>query len=384
MSLKSSRASLVDEAIADLIAEGREIGVQVAAYLNGELVVDSWSGLADAETGRPVDGDTLFNMYSVTKPLAATALHMLADRGLLDYEARVADYWPEYGAKGKESTTIRHVLTHRAGIPQMPEGVTPALMCDFEWMTSKIAQLEPLASPGERALYLSMTFGWIIAAIVNRVDPARRSIGTFIREEIARPLNALDLWIGLPASELPRVARMVNAAPPVQPQFLPPLYAASMPQAVDLIPEVFQRPDVAQAEIAGVGGIFTARSCARFWAMLAQGGELDGVRLLSEKLVRTFNTPRLNSQEPDPVMFGMPLPLGIAGFWLGGDQPPVAAAKHGRVICHPGAGNSIAFADPKTKLAVAICHNRMQAPRTRADDTMLIIADAVRAQLGVD
>jgi CubicO group peptidase (beta-lactamase class C family) len=157
-----------------------------------------------------------------------------------------------------------------------------------------------------------------------------------------------------------------------------------MPPQVDLIPEVFQREDVARAEIAGVGGIFTARSCARFWAMLAQGGELDGVRLFSEKLVRTFNTPRPGANEPDPVMFGMVLPLGIAGFWLGGDQPPVAAAKHRRTLCHPGAGNSIAFADLDQKFALSICHNRMTAPRAREDDTALIIADAVRAQLGLD
>lgn len=139
-----------------------------------------------------------------------------------------------------------------------------------------------------------------------------------------------------------------------------------------------------RGEIAGVGGIFTARSCARFWAMLAQGGTLDGTRILPADLVATFNTPRPHSDEPDPVMFGMPVPLGIAGFWLGGEYPPVAAAKHPRALCHPGAGNSIGFADPETRLAVAITHNRMQAPRTREDDTALIIADAIRKQLSID
>lgn len=384
MSATPFQSSLVQDTIDRLIGEGREIGVQVAAYLDGELVVDAWGGLADAETGRKVDGDTLFNMFSVTKPLTATALHMQVDRGLVDYDAPVAEYWPEYACNGKQSTSVRDVLTHRAGVPQMPEGVTPELMCDWDWMTSRIAELTPLAPPGEKALYLSMTFGWIVGEIVRRTDPQRRSLGRFVREEIAAPLNAPDLWIGLPDEQAPRVARLVNAAPPIPAEFLPPLYSASMPPQVDLIPEVFQRPDVRRAEIAGVGGIFTARSNARFWAMLAQGGELDGVRLLSEKLVATFNMPRRDSDEPDPVMFGMPLPLGIAGFWLGGEHPPVAAAKHPRAICHPGAGNSIGFADPETRLAVAITHNRMFMPRTREDDTALIIADAVRAQLGID
>lgn len=379
-----SRSQNVDDTIARLIAEGREIGVQVTAYLDGKLAIDTWGGVADPETGRKVDGDTLFNMFSVTKAIAATALHIQVARGLVDYDARVMDYWPEFGVNGKEPTTVRDVLTHRAGIPQMPEGVTPELMCDWDWMTREIAKLTPLAPPGEKALYLSLTFGWLVGEIVRRTDPKGRDIGTFIREEIALPLNAPDIWVGLPDSQLPRVAKLVNAMTPVPPEYLPPLYTASMPPQVDLIPEVFERPDVRRAPIAGVGGIFTTRSCARFWAMIAQGGELDGVRILPADLVATFNTPRPNSDEPDPVMFGFPVPLGIAGFWLGGDTFSVAAAKYPRAVCHPGAGNSIGFADPVSKLAVAIAHNRMQAPQTREEDTALMIADAIRADLGIE
>lgn len=384
MTSAQSNSSVVQDTVNQLIAQGREVGVQVAAYLDGKLVVDVWGGLADVDTGRRVSGDTLFNMFSVTKPLTATALHMLVNRGHVRYDAPVAEYWPEYAQHGKERTTVRDVLTHRAGVPQMPQGVTPELMCDWDWMTSRIAALVPLAPPGEKALYLSMTFGWIVGEIVRRADPQRRSLARFVREEIAGPLNAPDLWIGLPDEQLPRVAKLVNAAPPIPPEYLPPLYTASMPPQVDLIPQVFERPDVRGAEIAGVGGIFTARSNARFWAMLAQGGELDGVRLLSKDLVATFNTPRRGSDEPDPVMFGMPLPLGIAGFWLGGEHPPVSAAKHPRAICHPGAGNSIGFADPQSRLAVSIAHNRMLMPRSREEDNALVIADAVRAQLGID
>ena len=114
--------------------------------------------------------------------------------------------------------------------------------------------------------------------------------------------------------------------PPLPPEHLPPLYTASMPPQVDLVPEVFERPDVRRAEIAGVGGIFTARSNARFWAMLAQGGALDGVRLLSQDLVATLNTPRARSDEPDPVMFGMQLPLSIAGY-LAGRRPTAGAGQ---------------------------------------------------------
>ena len=193
-------------------------------------------------------------------------------------------------------------------IPQMPEGVTPELMCDWNWMTQQIAQLQPLAQPGTKTLYLSMTFGWIIGELVRRTDPQGRSLGRFVREEIAEPLGIEDLWIGIPDRVEARVAKQIDAMVPVPPEYLPPLFLASMPPQVALTPVVFERADVRRAEVAGVGGIFTARSEARFWAMLANGGALDGVRILSKELVATLNTPRANSEEPDPVMFNIPDP----------------------------------------------------------------------------
>jgi len=373
----------MQRAIDAAVASGREIGVQVAAYHRGRLVVDAWGGLADPASGRPVDGDTLFNVYSVTKAVAATAVHMLVDRGRLDYDAPVASYWPEYAARGKGKTTVRDVLTHRAGIPQMPEGVTPERMCNWEWMANAIAGLEPLAEPGTKTLYLSMTFGWVLGELVRRADPQHRTLGRFVREEIAQPLGIADLWIGIPDEAEPRIARQVDAMVPVPPEYLPPLFLASMPAAVALVPPIFERPDVRRAEVAGVGGIFTARSEARFWAMLAGGGELDGVRLLSKELVATLNTPRANSEEPDPVMFGFPIPITIGGYWFGGEHPPVCSVKNPRAICHPGQGGSIGWADPDSQLAVAICHNRLFNPTSREEDAILTIADAVREALGL-
>jgi CubicO group peptidase (beta-lactamase class C family) len=375
---------VVKRAIDDAVARGVETGVQVAAYLKGKLVVDTWGGVADEVTGRKVDGDTLFNVYSVTKAVAAVALHMQADRGLIEYNAPVTRYWPEYGANGKGSTTVRDVLTHRACVPQMPPNVTPERMCDWEWMTRAIATLEPIAPPGSKTLYLSMTFGWIVGELVRRTDPAHRSLGRFIREEIATPLGITDLWVGIPDSVESRIARQVNAMQPVPAEYLPPLFLASMPEQVALTPLVFERPDVRRAEVAGVGGIFNARSEARFWAMLANLGELDGVRLLSRKLAQTFNTPRAHSDEPDQVMFNIPLPISIGGFWLGGPNTPVCSPKSPRAICHPGQGGSIGWADPDTGLAVAICHNRLFNASTPGEDPLLPIADAVRTGLGVD
>jgi CubicO group peptidase (beta-lactamase class C family) len=376
--------AVVKRAIDDVIAAGREVGVQVAAYRDGRLAVDTWGGIADPATGRRVDGDTLFNVYSVTKAVAATALHVQAERGLIDYDASIVKYWPEYGARGKAKTTVRDALTHRACVPQMPEGVTPEMMCDWGAMTRAIADLAPLAEPGTKTLYLSMTFGWIIGELVRRTDPTHRSLGRFVREEIAAPLRAPDLWIGVPDEVAPRIARQIDAMAPVPPEYLPPLFLASMPSAVALHPSVFERPDVRRAEVAGVGGIFTARSEARFWAMLANGGELDGVRLLSRERVASFSTPRANAEEADPVMFNFPIPISSGGFWLGGPNPPVCSPRSPRAICHPGQGGSIGWADPDLNLAVAICHNRLFNPTTLAEDALLVVANAVRDALGLE
>jgi CubicO group peptidase (beta-lactamase class C family) len=383
MSSSTKANATVRAAIEKTVAAGTEIGVQVAAYHQGHLAIDTWGGLADETTDRKVDGDTLFNVYSVAKAVTATALHMQVDRGLIEYDAPIARYWPEYAAHGKHKTTVRHALTHRAGIPQMPEGVTPERMCDWDWMVREIAALKPLAEPGTKTLYQAMSFGWLIGELVRRTDPKQRSVGRFIREEIAEPLGISDLWIGIPDHVESRIARMTNATPPIPEEYLPPLFRLAAPAAVELGPEVFELPNVRRAEIAGVGGIFNARSEARFFAMLANGGELDGVRLLSRDLVATFNTPRANAEEPDTVMFNMPMPITIAGFWYGGDRPVVRPIKNPRAFCHPGAGGSIGWADPDVNLAVAICHNRMFVPQSAADDPILLIADAVREALGL-
>ena len=228
--------AVVRTAIDTAVAAGQEIGVQVAAYRGNELVVDTWGGLADETTGRAVDGDTLFNVYSVTKAVAATALHIQAERGYIEYEAPVSRYWPEYGKHGKEKTTVRDVLTHRAGVPQMPAGVTAERMCDWQWMTAAIADLEPLAEPGSKTLYLSMTYGWIVGELVSRTDPVHRSLGRFVREELAEPLGITDLWIGIPDVVESRIAKQTDAMVPVPPASIPPLFLASMPPQVALHP----------------------------------------------------------------------------------------------------------------------------------------------------
>jgi CubicO group peptidase (beta-lactamase class C family) len=252
-------------------------------------------------------------------------------------------------------------------------------MCDSDWMASAIAAMEPLAPPGEKTLYQSMTFGWIIGEIVKRTDPKHRDLNTFVQEEIAAPLGLADLWIGIPDAVANRVAVMSNRNGNDPPPPAATLYARSMPHAVDLVPRVFGRPDVQRACIAGVGGIFNARDEARFWAMLAGGGEIDGVRLLSADRVAHFSNVRDNGDEPDPVMFGMPIPISVGGYWLGGHR-----VTSPRAIWHPGAGGSLGWADPEQNLAVAICHNRMFNAHDPKDDPILPISKAIIAALGLE
>jgi CubicO group peptidase (beta-lactamase class C family) len=369
--------TLVRTAIRAAIDAGHEEAVHVVAYRDGAPCIDVWDGLADPANGRLAAADTLYNVYSVTKAVAATALHIQAERGLIDYDAPIADYWPEFAQNGKATATVRHALTHRAGVPLMPEGVTPELMCDSAWMANAIAAMAPLAPPGERTLYQSMTFGWIIGEIVRRADPAGRELNAFVQDEIAAPLGLRDLWIGIPDRVADRVAVMSNRNEHDPPPPAATLYVRSMPHAVDLVPRVFARPDVQRACIAGVGGIFNARDEARFWAMLAGGGELDGVRLLSAERVGAFCRLRDNGDEPDPVMFGMPIPISTGGYWLGGHR-----VSHPHAIWHPGAGGSIGWADPEQNIAVAICHNRMFNARDPKDDPILPVSKAVIAALG--
>lgn len=376
-----SKADSAVQALLDrLVADGREIGVQVAAWLGERQIVDAWAGIADPASGRAVDGDTLFNVFSVSKAVTAVAVHLQAERGLIDYDAPLADYWPDFAQAGKDAVTVRQVLSHVSGVYRMPPDVTPELMTNWDWVTRRIAEMPASYPPGSRSSYQSLTFGWMLGEIVRRTDPKRRPFGQFVREEIAEPIGAADLWLGIPDAAEPRIATLDDVAVYVAPDGN--AMREANPIQVDLMPDPFERPYVRRACIPAVGGIFTARSCARFWAMLANGGTLGGVRLLSAERVASFSAPRPHFDDADPVFFGMKVPIAWSGFWLGGaEAPPVSAPRDMRALCHPGMGGSIGWADPDSRLAVAFCHNRMFDTVDIAEDSRTMIGDAIRATL---
>jgi CubicO group peptidase (beta-lactamase class C family) len=332
-----------------------ERGVQVAAYLGDELIIDGWIGQADSR-GTAVTGSTLFPIFSVTKGLAATAVHLQAERGFLDYESPVAAYWPEFKANGKQDITVRQLLTHQSGVPQMPAGVTPERLADWDWCVENIAALEPILPVGTSG-YASLSYGWLLGELVRRTDPAHRVFDQFAREDILEPLAIDDFHVGMNGRGHDRVAELVAAgtlrADP------PPLRAQAMPPAVE--PGVlWNNPVLYDAVVPGAGGIANARSVARLFAMLAGRGALGGRRMLSADRVSAFTEPRPNSDQVDPVLGQVPW-IGVGGYWLGGPTPPaepvIGVGPH--TLASNGAGGSIAWADLDTGLAVAICHNRM-------------------------
>lgn len=378
---RSDLIPLFGDAVRSAITGGGEAGLQVAVYSGDELVVDIWGGIADKVAGTVVGADTLFPTFSVIKAVTAVALHVQAARGLVDYDAPIARYWPEFAANGKERMTVRHVLHHRSGLWQMPPDVTPERMADYGWMCDSLARMAPMFEPGTRNGYQSYTFGWLIAEVVRRTDPKRREFRDFVAQEILDPLRIDDLWIGVPPSEHGRIARLIN--PPSRP--LPPDAPRfkAIPLHVGTSEEVFGRSDVRQACIPGAGGFSTARAMARFFAMLANRGTLGGVRILPDDLVRTFTVPRPASEQIDDVQ-GIAVRIG-AGFWLAGNSQPENLGRligtNPNAFGHPGAGCSIGWADPDRKIAVAILHNRMCLPPATSQDP---IRAAVTAAFGTE
>lgn len=364
-----------------LVAEGSEIGIQVCAYLGEECVADAWSGVTEKGGTMPVTPDSLFNVFSVSKAITSTAVHLQAERGLIEYDAPLATYWPDFAQEGKGDVTVRHVLSHVSDVYRMPPDVTPELMTNWDWMCRRIAEMPASYAAGSRSSYQAMTYGWLAGEVVRRTDPQRRPFGQFIREEIALPLGADDLWMGIHEAAEPRIAKLDPESVYVAPDGN--AMREATPLQVDLMPHVFELPFVRRAAIGAVGGITSARSCARLWAMLANRGTLGGVRLLSEERVTSFIGPRPHFDDADPVFFGMKVPIAWSGYWLGGENPPVSAPRNPRALCHPGMGGNIGWADLDSGLAVAFCHNRMFDTREVAQDHRTLVGDTIRSALGL-
>jgi CubicO group peptidase (beta-lactamase class C family) len=342
----------------------------VCVYHRGRCVADLWGGVRDRR-GRPWLGDTMAPSFSTTKGVAATLVHILVDRGVLDYDDRVAKHWPEFAQNGKGQVTVRDVLTHRAGLPQIRPLVDRAeRLLDGEYMVGALERARPRLAPGGSPAYHALTFGWLAGEIVQRV--AKRPLVDVLRTEIAEPLGLADMHIGTrdpavrarlaslgPASSsrvingllssrrLAAALRLVyrGARIPVDPLLMQDALIPSDDASLVFDARVLDAP------VPAANGLFTARALARMYAALANGGELQGVRLLSAETLR--RATEVQTRAADRVLV-MPM------HWrLGYHSPFTTAGRLESGFGHFGYGGSGAWADPRRELAFAMVNNRL-------------------------
>lgn len=325
-----------------MVDEGRERGVQLAAYYRGELVVDAWAGTANRQTGEAVSDKTLFPVFSTTKGIAATVIHLLAERGKLDYDMKISELWPEFGVNGKANATIRHALNHTTGIPQMPEGVGFTDVVDWDGMCARVAELAPQWTPGEHYEYHAITFGWILGEIARRIDG--RPFSQIMKEEICAPLGIEDMYVGIPDDVEPRVA--VLEEPKFDRSTIPTTGLQAIPAWIMPLHEWMNRSDARKACVPASNGIMTARAVAKHYAALLPGGA-DGVELLPSSRMKIATEPLRLKDQAD---------LSISLGYATGAKGSIMGAR-ASVFGHAGYGGSVAFADPDHQLAIGLVNN---------------------------
>lgn len=351
------RFEAVGAAFAANFAAGTEQGASVAVTLDGEPMVDLWAGAAD-DDGRPWERDTIVNVWSTTKTMAATCVLMLADRGLVDFDEPVATYWPEFAANGKDGVLVSHVMSHQAGLSGFEPATTAEELCDWEVATERLAAMEPWWEPGAFAGYHAVTQGYLQGEIVRRVTG--RSIGTFFREEVAEPLSA-DFHIGLPSSEHHRVADLVAPMTDLAASLetagtdVDPIAVKTFRSTPGDLVGITRTPQWREAEIPAAGGTGNARSVARVHSALACGGTVDGVTLMRPETVERVLDQQFDGT--DRVM-GVPMRYGM-GFGLPSEAVPISPNE--RAFFWGGWGGSLAIVDLDARLSVAYVMNKMAA-----------------------
>ncbi|MFC7383615.1 serine hydrolase domain-containing protein [Sphaerisporangium rhizosphaerae] len=346
----------VQDAIDGLVASGAELGLQVAVYRRGELVVDAVAGTADAATGRPVTPDTPFHVTSTGKGAASAVVHVLAERGALSYDTPIVELWPEFGAHGKQGATVRHALTHSTGVPALPVDTTPEDLIDWHKMCATIAGAVPWWEPGAKTGYHPQSYGYIVGEIVRRVTGT--PISQVLRQEVAAPLGVADeLYFGVPSAELGRVARLADPAGGAM-EMTPEMMAAmaeqvpffrvvdgwsAAPPAAMPTAAFCNRPDVLTADIPA-GGVMTARAIARVYAALMD--EVEGVRLVSPDRLREITTAAVTGVDE---VIGFPATRGL-GYDIGFSGPLDAPTRFGMA----GSGGTAAYADTASGVVTAL------------------------------
>ena len=340
------------DAFASNFERGQELGASLAVTLDGDPVVDLWAGAA-APGGPAWAEDTIVNVYSTTKTMAALCVLMLADRGKLDLSAPVAEYWPEFAQSGKERVLVRHVMSHSAGLSGFDPPIEAKLLYDWDAIVEQLAKQAPWWEPGTVSGYHALTQGFLQGELVRRV--AGQSIGHFFRENIAEPLGA-DFHIGLDQVHDGRVGELVppGTLPGNQP-FEPGSIAARTHESCELLATEPRTRAWRAAEIPAAGGIGNARSVGRIHSAIACGGSVDGVTLLSPEGAERILEEQ--TRGPDLVL-GVPMRFGM-GFGLKSET--FALGPNERICFWGGWGGSLAWIDLDARLTVSYVMNRMES-----------------------
>jgi CubicO group peptidase (beta-lactamase class C family) len=349
--------------------EGKEIGAAFSAYHRGEKVVDLWGGVANTDTGAPWNEDTIILVFSTTKGATAICANKLAQEGRLDVDAPVAEYWPEFAARGKHDIPVSYLLSHQAGLAWIDGEMTTEEALSWEPVVAALAAQAPAWEPGTQHGYHATTYGWLVGEVIRRVTG--KSVGTYFHEAVAAPLH-LDFWIGLPEEEDARVAMLTSMIPvevtaeqlkdpgddPVAQMvaaFLGPdtmlgraLFA---PGGALTDQRVWNSREMRAAEVPAANGVCDARSLARMYAACV--GEVDGVRLLTTEQVKRATTQQTSG--PNKILMDMDIQFGL-GFMLTSTLMTLGGPNS---FGHFGAGGSVGWADPDAELGFGYVMNRM-------------------------
>jgi len=363
----------VREAFERNFVENGDIGAGFCLYVDGAKVVDLTGGVRDTD-GTAYDDTTLQLVFSSTKGVTATCAHLLAQRGELDLDAPVADYWPEFSTAGKADIPVRWLLSHQAGLVDVDRAMTVEEALDWTTICDALADSPPLWEPGTGYGYHAVTYGWLVGEVVRRV--ASVDFGEFVRREISEPLG-LDLWVGLPDDEQHRVSPLINSGMPGLPTPEPAGDADSQTDAPSLVgmldmllgegnllgraltapggaftdDQVWNEARVRSAQIPAANGVTNAASLARMYAGLVS--EVDGVRLLDADTLERAITPQVSGPSTVPLL-DIPFALGFM------THSPLSPLLDGRSFGHYGAGGSLGFADPDRRVAGAYVMNAAQ------------------------
>jgi CubicO group peptidase (beta-lactamase class C family) len=371
----------VASALIRQIPDDEHAGTAACVYHQGKKVVDIWGGVKDS-AGNPWVEDTTAPSFSTTKGVISTLMHILVDQGKADYDDPIARHWPEFGARGKERITIRQAMCHEAGLYRVSEMITrPEEMLDWEHMLNLVADAQPAHEPGDGSGYHALTYGWVMGGLIEAITG--KSLQAVLTEELIDPLGLDGMFIGMPHNELYRRAELINGVSrPAQEregwqqtvgewtenalEFVG-VRLSEFRSALQAFNEEFDwnSEAVVQAVIPAANGQFTARSLARMYAMIAGGGEIGGIRLLSEERVRELS--QVQNHGRDRVLF---LPMN---WRLGYHRAFTFGVAAPNAFGHYGYGGSGAFCDPSRKLAVAMTLNSGAGTPT-GDSRMVRIA----------